>query len=393
MRNYPYTDSSIDVEEERLYTGEESNITKPFDPSKIELKIETVNLLSLIDELENEEINLSPDFQRAADVWDDVKKSRLIESILLGLPLPSFYFNEDEGGMTRSVIDGVQRLCAIRDFVLGKKIDDTLKFLTLENLQFLKQYEGKKFSDLTRPDVRRIHSMRVTTNTLGYQTPSEVKLIIFQRVNSAGVPLTEQEMRHALNQGIPADFIKNLSENEAFLRATSNKIKPKRMLDRDFINRYIAFFCAYNDYEGNLDNFLNEQMKAIKQYSEERKNEIEDAFEKSMDTCFAIFGDKAFRKINKNGDFSKISKSLFDSLGVCIAWLTDEERSELIQRKELVQSSLSDLFKDEEFGNRLSNGTGQTKNVRYRFNKIQGMLNRILGKPLSCNCEKSLFDS
>lgn len=392
MRNDIY--SNVDVEEEKLYIGEEANITKPFDPSKIELKIETVNLLSLIDELENEEINLSPDFQRATDVWDDTKKSRLIESILLGLPLPSFYFNEDEGGMTRSVIDGVQRLCAIRDFILGKKVDGIFRFLALENLQFLKQYEGKKFSDLTRPDIRRIHSMRVTTNTLGYQTPSEVKLIIFQRVNSAGVPLTEQEMRHALNQGIPADFIRALSENKSFLRATSNKIKPKRMLDRDFINRFIAFFCGYNDYDGNLDNFLNEQMKAIKQYSEERKAEITTAFERAMDVCFNIFGDKAFRKINKNGDYSKISKSLFDSLGVCIAWLSDEEQEELIQKKSFVQASLSELFKDEEFGNRLSNGTGQIKNVRYRFNKIQEMLYRILNKPIQINKNDdiSLFD-
>lgn len=383
MKNDIY--SNVDVEEEKLYIGEETNITKPFDPSKIELKIETVNLLSLIDELENEEINLSPDFQRATDVWDDTKKSRLIESILLGLPLPSFYFNEDEGGMTRSVIDGVQRLCAIRDFILGKEVDGIFRFLVLENLQFLKQYEGKKFSDLTRPDIRRIHSMRVTTNTLGYQTPSEVKLIIFQRVNSAGVPLTEQEMRHALNQGIPADFIRALSENKSFLRATSNKIKPKRMLDRDFINRFVAFFCGYNDYDGNLDNFLNEQMKAIKLYSEERKAEITTAFERAMDVCFIIFGDKAFRKINKNGDYSKISKSLFDSLGVCIAWLSDEEQEELIQKKAFVQASLSELFKDEEFGNRLSNGTGQIKNVRYRFNKIQEMLYRILNKPIQIN--------
>ncbi len=383
MRNNIYVDSTDNVEEEKLYDGEEPKITKPFDPSKIELKIETVNLLSLIDELDNEEINLSPDFQRATDVWDNTKKSRLIESILLGLPLPSFYFNQDEGGMTRSVIDGVQRLCAIRDFVLGKEDNGKTKFLKLENLQFLKQYEGLTFENLTRPDVRRIHSMRITTNTLGYQTPSEVKLIIFQRVNSAGVPLTEQEMRHALNQGAPADFIKSLSESQSFLRATANKIRPKRMLDRDFINRYVAFFCAYNDYDGNLDNFLNEQMKAIRTYSEERKKEIASAFEKSMNTCFAIFGDKAFRKINKLGEYSKISKSLFDSLGVCIGWLSDEEREELIQKKEFVQSSLLNLFKEEEFGNRLSNGTGQIKNVRYRFDKIQEMLYRILNKVIA----------
>ena len=214
-----------DIEEENVYDGAEPRITKPFDPSKIKLDIATVNLLALINELENDEINLSPDFQRATDVWDSKEKSRLIESILLGLPLPSFYFNEDEGGNTRSVIDGVQRLCAIRDFVLGKEENGQRTYLKLEGLQFLKQYEGLTFADLTRPDVRRIHSMKITTNTLGYETPSEVKLIIFQRVNSAGIPLTQQEMRHAINQGIPADFIRELSENSSVLRAPSQHVE------------------------------------------------------------------------------------------------------------------------------------------------------------------------
>ena len=368
-----------EIENEKVYDdGFEPNKTKPFDPSKIKLDISTVNLLSLINELENDEINLSPDFQRATDVWDAKEKSRLIESILLGLPLPSFYFNEDEGGNTRSVIDGVQRLCAIRDFVLGKEQNGKRTFLKLEGLQFLKQYEGLTFTDLTRPDVRRIHNMKITTNTLGYETPSEVKLIIFQRVNSAGIPLTHQEMRHALNQGLPAEYIKNLSESEAFLRATYRKIKRKRMQDRDFVNRFIAFYCGYNDYDGNLDIFLNDQMGALNKYSTQRLNEISLAFEKAMDTCYLIFGDRAFRKVNRKGKYSKISKSLFDSLSVNIAWLSDTQRDQLICKKDQVQQALRDLFLNKEFENRLSNGTGKLPNVRYRFEQIDNMLKNVL---------------
>lgn len=367
-----------EIEEENVYDGVEPRITKPFDPSKIKLDIATVNLLALINELENDEINLSPDFQRATDVWDSKEKSRLIESILLGLPLPSFYFNEDEGGNTRSVIDGVQRLCAIRDFVLGKEENGQRTYLKLEGLQFLKQYEGLTFADLTRPDVRRIHSMKITTNTLGYETPSEVKLIIFQRVNSAGIPLTQQEMRHALNQGLPAEYIKKLSESEAFLRATCRKINRKRMQDRDFVNRFIAFYCGYNDYDGNLDIFLNDQMGLLNKYSTQRLKEISVAFEKAMDTCCLIFGDVAFRKVNRKGKYSKISKSLFDSLSVNIAWLSDSQRSQLICKKDQVQQALRDLFQNKEFGNRLSNGTGKLPNVKYRFEQIDNMLKKIL---------------
>lgn len=111
----------LEVEVEDLSGGESTElITKPFNPNEIDVDISTVNLGSLIEQLENDEIDLQPDFQRAADVWDNVKKSRLIESILLGLPLPSFYFSEDPRSQKLSIIDGLQRICAIRDFILKK---------------------------------------------------------------------------------------------------------------------------------------------------------------------------------------------------------------------------------------------------------------------------------
>lgn len=133
-------DAGSDVEQEDLVgpTGE-CSITEPFDPNAIDVDISTVNLGYLIEQLENDEIELQPDYQRASDVWDETKKSRLIESILLGLPLPSFYFSEDVVSQKLSIVDGLQRICAIRDFVLKK--DNPLK---LQNLQFLLPFNGKR---------------------------------------------------------------------------------------------------------------------------------------------------------------------------------------------------------------------------------------------------------
>ena len=235
--------NEIIVEEENLEGNSSSAvITKPFNPNEIDVDISTVNLGSLIEQLENDEIELQPDFQRAADVWDEVKKSRLIESILLGLPLPSFYFSEDPVSQKLSVIDGLQRICAIRDFVLEKE-----KPLRLQNLQFLQNFEGMTYSQLARPEIKRIKSLKITMNTLRKGTPLDVKYIIFQRVNTAGEPLTPQEMRHALNQGIAASFIKELSEMESFKKATNYSLKKNRMQDRDFVNRFIAFFIGYQE--------------------------------------------------------------------------------------------------------------------------------------------------
>lgn len=230
MENIKKLDNQ-DVEIEDLNGNESSEvITKPFNPNDIDVDISTVNLGSLIEQLENDEIDLQPDFQRAADVWNNVKKSRLIESILLGLPLPSFYFSEDPRSQKLSIIDGLQRICAIRDFIL--KENDPLK---LEGLQFLKNFEGMTYSQLARPEVKRIKSLKITMNTLRKGTPLDVKYIIFQRVNTAGEPLTPQEMRHALNQGPAAVFIKELANMESFKKATNYSVKSKRMQDRDFV--------------------------------------------------------------------------------------------------------------------------------------------------------------
>lgn len=125
------------------------DIFGPFDPSAIDVDISVVNLGYLLEKLEYEEIDLQPEFQRASDVWSVVTKSRLIESVLLGLPLPSFYFSEDLETNKWLIVDGLQRLCAFTDFCIKK----TLK---LKGLQFLTALEGSTYNDLDRTQIRRI---------------------------------------------------------------------------------------------------------------------------------------------------------------------------------------------------------------------------------------------
>lgn len=349
-------------------------ITKPFNPNEIDVDISTVNLGSLIEQLENDEIDLQPDFQRAADVWDNVKKSRLIESILLGLPLPSFYFSEDPVSQKLSIIDGLQRICAIRDFVL--KEDEPLK---LEGLQFLKNFEGLTFSQLARPEVKRIKSLKITMNTLRKGTPLDVKYIIFQRVNTAGEPLTPQEMRHALNQGPAAIFIKELANMESFKKATNYSVKSKRMQDRDFVNRFVAFFIGYQDYMGDLDMFLNDKMGELNKMTPAQRNDIRVSFDKAMECCYEIFKKDTFRKRYKITDKRKpISKSVYDTLSVNIAWLSDEEQHLLLKNAEDFKAGMIRLFNDEKFNFSISTGTGQKYNVEQRFTMVKSLIKEII---------------
>ena len=151
-----------EIENEELYDSNElSEITEPFDPTLIDVDIAVVNLGSVIEDIEDNDIELQPDFQRSDEAWDIVRKSRLIESILLGLPLPAFYFSEDPLTNKRVVIDGLQRLTAIKDFVLN-----TENPLKLKGLQFLHKLEGKVYEELGRGDKKRIKSLKITINTL-----------------------------------------------------------------------------------------------------------------------------------------------------------------------------------------------------------------------------------
>lgn len=364
-----------DIELEDLNGGESIEvITKPFNPNEIDVDISTVNLGSLIEQLENDEIDLQPDFQRAADVWDNVKKSRLIESILLGLPLPSFYFSEDPRSQKLSIIDGLQRICAIRDFVL--KEDEPLK---LEGLQFLNNYEGMTYLQLARPEVKRIKSLKITINTLRKGTPVDVKYIIFQRVNTAGEPLSPQEMRHALNQGPAAEFIKELASMESFKNATNHSVKSKRMQDRDFVNRFIAFYIGYQDYMGDLDMFLNDKMGELNIMTPTQRNDIRTSFDKAMKCCYQIFQGDTFRKRYNVTDRRKpISKSVYDALSVNIAWLSDTDQSLLLQNAEAFKAGMIRLFNDRRFDSAISTATGQKYNVEQRFMMVKSLIEEII---------------
>ena len=370
-------DFNEDIEQEDVMGLDvNENITKPFNPNDIDVDISTVNLGSLIDQLENEEIELQPDFQRASDIWDITKKSRLIESILLGLPLPSFYFSEDPISHKLSIIDGLQRLCAIRDFVLRK--DNPL---VLQNLQFLPAFNGKDYSSLERPEIKRIKSLKITMNTLRKGTPNDVKYIIFQRVNTAGEPLKPQEMRHALNQGAAASFIKELAELDSFKRATNYSIKPKRMEDRDFVNRFVAFYIGYKDYTGELDLFLNDKMGELNKMTEQQRQQIKKAFDKSMVCCYNIFKEDTFRKRNdENHKRKPISKSVYDTVSVNIAWLSDAQRDQLSVYAKDFRKGMMDLFNNSKLINSISTGTGQKYNVELRFERVRNLINQIIEK-------------
>lgn len=360
----------IDIEPE---DNSIEDIHGPFDPNAIDVDISVVNLGSLLEQLEYNEIDLQPEFQRESDVWTQVKKSRLIESVLLGLPLPSFYFSEDPETNKLLVVDGLQRLCAFSDFCITKK-------LKLKGMQFLTGLEGWTYDKLDRTQIRRIKSLKVTLNTLRKNTPQRVKLVIFQRVNTAGVPLTSQEMRNALYQKKATDLLKRMVKLDSFRKATGGKIPSKRMTDCDFANRFVAFYLYRKEYDGNLDEFMGDALENINRMSQQEIDSIHDTFDRSMTICYRLLGNTAFKRPDpqKPNSFLKTNKAIFEVLSVSIAQLSENEQEILVQRKARFQNEIYSLFMNEDFIKSITSGTAKTPQVEYRHTKVQQLIKHVI---------------
>ena len=370
--NIVYTE----VEEEDNSTIKE--IKNPFNPKKIDIASKSLSVDLLIKRLNSNppEIDLYPDFQRKGGIWSDTKQSRLIESLLIRLPLPAFYFDGSDDDKWL-VVDGLQRLTTIKRFVIDKK-------LVLQNMEFLKVLNDKKFDQLPREFQRRIEETQIIAYIIKPGTPSAVKFNIFQRINTGGEPLTAQEIRHALNQGMPAKFVEKLSLLSSFKDATDN-IRPDRMLDRDFVTRFVSFYLiSYTEYEPDLDSFLNKGMNKLKNLSEEELTVLRNDFNNSMDAAKEIFGKYAFRKRpSKESNIRRrpLSKALFDALSVALAKLNDEERKTLITKKNKLEEKLIDLMNNnEEFHQAISQATGARVKVITRFKTIEDLIKKILSE-------------
>jgi len=206
---------------------------RPFDPDKLKVVRETKTISLLCTRIDHEEIDLAPDFQRRARIWKLDRQGRLIESILLRIPLPVFYVASDLRDVW-SVVDGLQRMTTIHDFVKDK--------FPLRGLEYLVQFEKAKFSELPRNMQRRIEETELVINVIQPGIPEEVMFNIFNRINTGGLKLNYQEIRHALNKGPVRDFLLDLILTEEFKTATSESVSDDRMSARECALRFSAFY-------------------------------------------------------------------------------------------------------------------------------------------------------
>lgn len=355
---------------------DEAHEIEPFDPTSIRIERQHYTVDLVLKRIKEGEINLQPDFQRMGGIWDAVKQSRLIESMLLRIPLPAFYIDasDDDNWL---VIDGLQRLTTLNRFIL-------LKELALSKLEFWHEYDGKSFDDLPRPLQRRLEETQLTLYLVQQGTSPRVKFNIFKRINTGGVPLSGQEIRHAMNQGASTRLLEELANTTEFQTAVDRGVSSIRMTDRECVLRYLAFkLCSPSEYSSrdDLDSFLNDRMQQINHLGKDPNviKMLEDDFKRAMKAATRIFGEQAFRKYFPNQTRrSQVSKALFEVWAVNLDMLRDEQLDLLIARSDLLKEKFANLMNDTEFMNAISYSTGDAKRVNCRFNKIEEIIQETL---------------
>lgn len=359
------------IESENI-SGEEP-ITEPFDPASIRITSKQMTIDLLLARIDREELDLQPSFQRKGGIWNDGAQSRLIESLLIRIPLPAFYVDatNDEKWL---VVDGLQRLTALKRFIIDKN-------LQLSKLEFLQHLIGKRYSELSRPLQRRIAETQVTVYLIEEGTPPEVKFNIFKRINTGDLPLSFQEIRHVLNQGKASELLARLALSREFQEAINNSIKDDRMADRECVLRFLAFaITPYTQYRAKeYDTFLNSCMEKINKMSGEEIFSLEQRFLRAMRAAYVIFGKDAFRKRPKiSSRRSPINKALFESWSVNLDHLSDRQLDMLIKRSKQVKEKFFNLMNIDEFDEAISQGTGHINKVHLRFSSIEHLIEEVL---------------
>ncbi len=381
--------------------------------SRIRLVHPTVSLI--YDRLLHGELELQPEFQRKDRIWPPSNKTSLIESVLIGFPVPTFYFGERPDG-DWLIIDGLQRITTLYDF-MGNKFK-------LKGMKFLEEFNDCSFEDLPRPYQRKIREYQLHCHIITITKDSDRMVReLFQRINTYGVKMSYQEIRCALFPGSSVKFLRYLAERPAFLNATFGKVQPKRMKDTELILGALAFaISGYTNFNhSKFDDFLTDAMKKLNKFSlkevtaniDEESDDVQPIIgldetytdplffeltkriEGSFNLALNIFGIDRYKK---ELDGRVINKSLFEMITATFAMLSDEERDLVLQHREEIKSGLyglldgtksqyvnwtSETFYGRPFEYSVTQSTGKKVTILYRFSNFKALLEDVLGINLS----------
>ncbi|SHN70065.1 DUF262 domain-containing protein [Desulfovibrio litoralis] len=374
----------------------EEELTYPFDPEQISISSQIVPLSYLIERINDNSIS-SPPIQRGKNLWTPTQQSRLIESLMLKIPLPLFYVSIDKEEHW-SIVDGLQRISAIRNYIVNKSFQ-------LTGLEFLKnECDNLIYSSLPAKYQKRIKETQLQFATINATTPLAVQRTIFKRLNTGGLPLSAQEIRHALHFGNSALLLEKLSKTDEFTQATTFSINDSRMAARELILRFTAFLVrGVKAYPRNddMDEFLCETMQfmnAMPDCSKARLQKefyklpdnidckytnleiIEEKFILAMKRARDLLGENAFRKSTSYQTYrTPVNKALFETTSVILAEMSESDFNIVLSKKSQLSTMLNLLFNaDPKFSLFISKDSLKFHSVNHRFDLLKKVFTTLL---------------
>ena len=376
---------------------EENRAPYPFDAEKISISNRKISLLNVLRRLDRGLIHAA-NIQRNPNLWNQEKQSKLIESLMLKIPLPLFYAAENKDDQL-FIIDGLQRISAIKGYIMDKKYK-------LKSLEFLKELEGLSFDEIPERMQIRINETELDFAVIGPDSPPEVHRNIFKRLNTGGLPLNEQEIRHALYLGPVTDLLAKLVNTNEFQAAVASSVNDSRMAAQELILRFFSFsIMNISEYrkDDEMDSFLSDAMQILNKLikpdfyskngmilSAERKhstitvNDMEQKFFTAMTRAKDLFENCAFRITtparNKRGfQRSPINKSLFELWSVILSNMDQHKFDDLNRRKELLFDKLDAEFdKNSVLRNYIGKDSLKITGVKGRYETIDKIIKAVL---------------
>lgn len=354
------------VEEIEGLGGDEDAAWGDYPIDTVLIRNETRTVHDVVRRIEQGSFIMDPDFQRDF-IWEEDRQSKLIESVLMRIPLPVFYLGEDDEGHL-VVVDGLQRLSTFQRF-----INNELRL----RLPHQPELDKKQFRDLSPKLQNRVEDCNLILYVIDAKVPERARLDIFDRVNS-GAPLTRQQMRNCLFMGPATRFLKEESSTALFVRATGGSLNTKTMRDREFVNRFCAFqIVPLAEYKGDMDEFLAEALRRMNTFGSDDRAKLSRELRTSLANNYRVFGEHAFRKHTEGqARRSVLNASLWD---VMSTGLSRRPEHVVEAAAENLRRAFYPLMEDDEFVKSITYGPNDVKKVRYRFQVAGEMFREVFG--------------
>lgn len=377
MNDHIAIDNQIELQtEEEL---DEAPLEVPQDRRRIYPDFKDWSIGELHSRWKRGKLDLQPEFQRYY-VFDRPKASRLVESILIEVPIPVVYLAE-EAEFTYSVIDGQQRLTAFFQF-----FDNELE---LRGLNILTDLNGMHFRDLPEQRQNQFENGTIRCIIIKRESDPQIRFEIFERLNTGSVKLNDQELRNCIYRGPFNDLLRDLAENRDWQTLIGLKAPDKRMRDREMILRFFALYHDLLGYKPPMRHFLNREMERQRHATDRGIAEFSELFHKSVQLCLTVFGERAFKRFtvgdqqDPNGRWEerRINMALFD---VVMVGFTKYERRQVVPRSDAVFEALVELMAaSQEFIDAITLGTSQRDRMDTRMRLWFNELAAVLGAPTS----------